>query len=398
MGESQISFEHAVFLLGALLAGDELRVAHCRDCSGVLVTDRLALRIPVCNECSASRSATAKPRLARARYRRVGAGRRVRRGCGRFARVTIRPTLFAGPFLERRAELRDDPAWIAAARGDPATRYLLSAGATQLVTGERAAEIAFLDGGHSLVAAARDEELTLLGWFRGTRCVLVELRDPGAAAARGHRTCASCGRWRPCCRPTPPRCSPTRARWRCGRPGTGIAACAAPPIFRRAPAMSCAAAGRLRHRVFSAARPGDHRAGHRRHRRTRLVRPAGIVGGGPLFDHRRIRRARRKSRRRGDARSRGRNRRAGRRRRVRRLTTLAIPVVADAGIPRGGAHPRHHAARRRARRRALVHACRSRRGPSRAAAGGRDLRAAHRCAGSARRPGRPAAGSRRCVC
>ena len=30
MGESQISFEHAVFLLGALLAGDELRVAHCR--------------------------------------------------------------------------------------------------------------------------------------------------------------------------------------------------------------------------------------------------------------------------------------------------------------------------------------------------------------------------------
>jgi hypothetical protein len=54
MGESQISFEHAVFLLGALLAGDELRVAHCRCCSGVLVTDRLALRIPVCNECSAS--------------------------------------------------------------------------------------------------------------------------------------------------------------------------------------------------------------------------------------------------------------------------------------------------------------------------------------------------------
>jgi hypothetical protein len=52
IGESQISFEHAVFLLGALLAGDELRVAHCRDCTGVLVTDRLALRTPVCNECA----------------------------------------------------------------------------------------------------------------------------------------------------------------------------------------------------------------------------------------------------------------------------------------------------------------------------------------------------------
>jgi hypothetical protein len=55
--EPQISFEHAVFLLGALHAGDELRVAHCRDCMGVLVTDRLALRTPVCNECGAARDA-----------------------------------------------------------------------------------------------------------------------------------------------------------------------------------------------------------------------------------------------------------------------------------------------------------------------------------------------------
>ena len=56
IGESQISFEHAVFLLSALQAGDELRVAHCRECTGVLVTDRLALRIPVCNECAAGDS------------------------------------------------------------------------------------------------------------------------------------------------------------------------------------------------------------------------------------------------------------------------------------------------------------------------------------------------------
>jgi hypothetical protein len=51
VGESQISFEHAVYLLDALQAGEELRVAHCRDCSGVLVTDSLALRSPVCIEC-----------------------------------------------------------------------------------------------------------------------------------------------------------------------------------------------------------------------------------------------------------------------------------------------------------------------------------------------------------
>jgi NAD+ diphosphatase len=91
--------------------------------------------------------------------------------------VTIRPTLFSGPFLERRAELRDDPAWIAAARDDPATRYLLTSGANQLVTSSAAAEIALLDGGHPLVVAARDDALTLLGWFRGARCVLVELPD-----------------------------------------------------------------------------------------------------------------------------------------------------------------------------------------------------------------------------
>lgn len=55
VGEPQISFEHAVFLLAALDAGDELRVALCRECSGVLVTDRLALRSPVCNDCATAK-------------------------------------------------------------------------------------------------------------------------------------------------------------------------------------------------------------------------------------------------------------------------------------------------------------------------------------------------------
>jgi len=55
VGEPQISFEHAVFLLGALHSGDELRVAHCRECCGVLVTDRLTLRTPVCNDCGGTR-------------------------------------------------------------------------------------------------------------------------------------------------------------------------------------------------------------------------------------------------------------------------------------------------------------------------------------------------------
>ena len=56
VGDAQISFEHAVFLLGALHSGDELRVAHCRECAGVMVTDRLALRSPLCTDCPAPRS------------------------------------------------------------------------------------------------------------------------------------------------------------------------------------------------------------------------------------------------------------------------------------------------------------------------------------------------------
>jgi NAD+ diphosphatase len=98
--------------------------------------------------------------------------------------VSTRPTFFSGPFLERRAELRDDPDWVAAARGDPATRFLLGHGAAQLVTCGAAVDIAFLDARHELVAAARDEELTLLGWFRGARCVFIEVRDADAASSR----------------------------------------------------------------------------------------------------------------------------------------------------------------------------------------------------------------------
>jgi NAD+ diphosphatase len=91
--------------------------------------------------------------------------------------VSFRPTLFSGPFLERRAELRDDPAWIAAARSDPDTRYILASGAAQLVATGEPAEIAFLAGDHPLVLTARDEDLTLLGWFRGRRSLLLDVRE-----------------------------------------------------------------------------------------------------------------------------------------------------------------------------------------------------------------------------
>lgn len=67
VGDPQISFEHAVFLLGALDSGEELRLSLCKDCSGVLVTDRLTLRAPVCIECSPEKKRPAGSRRPRTR-------------------------------------------------------------------------------------------------------------------------------------------------------------------------------------------------------------------------------------------------------------------------------------------------------------------------------------------
>lgn len=91
--------------------------------------------------------------------------------------MSIRPTLFSGWFIERRAEARNDPHWIEEARRDPSTRYVLSAGGAQLLSAG-AQEVAFLAGEDALVRAARDQQLTLLGWFRGCRCVLIETPEP----------------------------------------------------------------------------------------------------------------------------------------------------------------------------------------------------------------------------
>jgi NAD+ diphosphatase len=92
--------------------------------------------------------------------------------------VSHRTTLFTASSLDRRAECRDDPHWIATARADMGTRYVLGTAGAQLVTRVPATEVAFLSGDHPLVAGAGDANLILLGWFRGTRCVLVELPAP----------------------------------------------------------------------------------------------------------------------------------------------------------------------------------------------------------------------------
>ena len=92
-----------------------------------------------------------------------------------------RPNFFAGPYLERRAEAREDPHWLQAAHADPGTRYLAMQGTTHLLEPGATPHPALLDAQAPLVQAAAPAALTLLGWFRDARCVLVEL--PAAARA-----------------------------------------------------------------------------------------------------------------------------------------------------------------------------------------------------------------------
>ena len=43
------------------------------------------------------------------------------------------PNFFAGPYIDRRSEAREDPAALALIRADPSTRYVLSVGGQQLL-------------------------------------------------------------------------------------------------------------------------------------------------------------------------------------------------------------------------------------------------------------------------
>ena len=149
VGEPQISFEHAV--LPARSAASP-----ATSCGSRIAATARACWLPTGSRC-ARRSATtaASVRTASRDRRRAGRSGRRRAGAGgRFARVTIRPTLFSGPFLDRRAELRDDPDWVAAARADPNTRYVLAAGPRQLVSVGAAMDVALLRNGDPLVSAA----------------------------------------------------------------------------------------------------------------------------------------------------------------------------------------------------------------------------------------------------
>ncbi|HWL61768.1 MAG TPA: NAD(+) diphosphatase [Steroidobacteraceae bacterium] len=97
---------------------------------------------------------------------------------------------FAGAYLDRRAEARQRAGWLEEALADPATRYLAMWQGAVLM---RAVE----EGSHRLtllpredrrIAAINDpEQLVLLGWYQGQRCLLADLPEALAVAGSGER-------------------------------------------------------------------------------------------------------------------------------------------------------------------------------------------------------------------
>jgi len=85
------------------------------------------------------------------------------------------PNFFAGPYIERRAEEREDPQWLAAARADPATQYLVGQGTAQLLLAGPEPHVALLTNGAPLLRNVEPASLVLLGWYHGARCVLADL-------------------------------------------------------------------------------------------------------------------------------------------------------------------------------------------------------------------------------
>ena len=49
---AQITFEHAVFLATALTRGDQLRLAGCSGCGGLMVAERYSLHTKRCHHCA----------------------------------------------------------------------------------------------------------------------------------------------------------------------------------------------------------------------------------------------------------------------------------------------------------------------------------------------------------
>src|ERR1700744_4722672 len=88
-----------------------------------------------------------------------------------------RPNFFAGPYIDRRADVREEAGWPASALSDPETLYILARDTTQLVYTGSQPRIAFVTREHPALYNPAPNSLTLLGCYQGSRCVLAELAE-----------------------------------------------------------------------------------------------------------------------------------------------------------------------------------------------------------------------------
>ena len=88
-----------------------------------------------------------------------------------------RPNFFAGPYVDRRADVREEADWSASALSDPDTLFIMARDTAQLVYTEPQPRIAFVTREHPALHQPDPHSLVLLGWYKGARCVLVELGD-----------------------------------------------------------------------------------------------------------------------------------------------------------------------------------------------------------------------------
>jgi len=86
-----------------------------------------------------------------------------------------RRNLFAGPYLDRNAHLRQDPAWFERALDDPGSRVIPVWQSRNLVTDEESPRAVLLDLSHVPLDARDPERLILLGVFGGAHCFAYEL-------------------------------------------------------------------------------------------------------------------------------------------------------------------------------------------------------------------------------
>src|SRR5512146_29007 len=118
-----------------------------------------------CDACVARVATEGHPgalRAARTAQRKA----RIQRFILKSAMDPVQPNFFSGPYIDRRAEEREDAGWARAALEDPATLFILGSGTRHLVYTHPQPRIAFLEVGEAAVAAADHSRLVLLGWFR----------------------------------------------------------------------------------------------------------------------------------------------------------------------------------------------------------------------------------------